>query len=329
MQVVTYTGNGSTQTIEVGFKVGLVWIKRRDSAGNNGLFDVVRGATNWITSNGTTVETSGVQGVTAFTPTGFTLGNHVDYNASGATYVAWCWRAGDTTVTNTTGTISSQVCANPDAGFSVVTYKGTGSNSTVGHGLGVVPAMILLKDRSNTYTWVVYHKDSNANPAYGYLPLNSTGGFSADTAIWNNTIPTSSVFSIGTPSGGTNINNDNYIAYCFAEIAGYSKFGRYLGNGSSDGIFVYLGFRPKYILIKHIAGTDDWWLEDSTRKPSNSGRVVLSPNASSAEIVDSNAIDFLSNGFKIRNAGTADNSSGEVYIYAAFAENPFNYSLAR
>lgn len=326
MQVVTYTGNGTSQTIEVGFKVGLVWIKRRDSAGNNGLFDVVRGATNWISSNATTAETAGVQGVTAFTATGFTLGNHVDYNTNGATYVAWCWAAGDTTVTNTNGTISSQVSANPTSGFSIVTYTGNGTNgATVGHGLGIKPSLIIEKGRSTTYNWSVQGCGVLWTPATSTLFLNATNALNPSGAI---TAPTSSVF---TPSA-TNYANENgvsNVAYCFTEIAGFSKFGSYTGNGSADGPFLNLGFRPRFLLLKSATNAAyGWTLWDSSRNTYNIMDKYLQANAGNAEEVFG-VPDFLSNGFKIRTSNVSVNENGGTMIYAAFAENPFKNSLAR
>jgi hypothetical protein len=242
--------------------------------------------------------------------------------SSGRNYVAWNWLASNTSgSSNTDGSITSTVSANPTAGFSIVSYTGTGANATVGHGLGVAPAMMIIKDRDAQTRWIVYHQtQGNA----GYLRLDTTAGFNSDSTVFNSTSPSSTVFSVGT-SINTNPDDNDVIAYCFAEIERYSKFGSYTGNGSTDGPFVYCGFKPAFVLTKNTDATnvDDWSIEDATRDPYNLADASLRPNSDSAE--DSAAtIDILSNGFKIRTGDSHRiNFSGELFIFAAFASSPF------
>jgi hypothetical protein len=334
MAATTYTGTGSSLTIantvnSVNFQPDFVWVKGRSGATDHALYDSVRGTTKQLESNTTTAETTEATGLTAFGSTGFTVGALAQMNTNTATYVAWQWKASNTTaVTNTSGSITSSVSANPTAGFSIVTYTGTGSNATVGHGLGIAPKMLLVKYRNvlTSNDWDVYH--SNLTSAAYRLYLNQTSAQVSAPQAWNSTAPTSTVFSIGTGSD-TNNSATNYVAYCFAEIAGFSKFGSYTGNGSADGPFVYCGFRPRFIMIKtsSVAGFD-WYTTDTTRDPSNVASKFLVANKSDAEVT-TGYIDLLSNGFKLRYAGGGVNSSAETYIFMVFAENPFNYSLAR
>ena len=331
----TYTGTGSSLTIantvnSVNFQPDFVWVKGRSGATDHALYDSVRGTTKQLESNTTTAETTEATGLTAFGSTGFTVGALAQMNTNTATYVAWQWKASNTTaVTNTSGSITSSVSANPTAGFSIVTYTGTGSNATVGHGLGIAPKMLLVKYR-NVLTgndWDVYH--SNLTSAAYRLYLNQTSAQVSAPQAWNSTAPTSTVFSIGTGSD-TNNSATNYVAYCFAEIAGFSKFGSYTGNGSADGPFIYTGFRPRWIMIKSSTGVESWYVYDSSRNTYNVADSRLYPNLSSAEGTGgSYGFDLLSNGFKPRTSDSSINLNGGTYIYAAFAENPFNYSLAR
>ena len=329
--VVTYTGTGATQTITgLNFQPDFVWIKSRSAATDNKLTDAVRGVTKGLISNSTAAETTDTNGVTAFTSSGFTLGSDSVYNNSGATYVAWCWKANGSGSTNTSVSITSTVSANTTSGFSVVTFTGTGSAATIGHGLGVAPRMFIVKQRtaSSATSWYVYHASLSDAPASA-IYLNLTNAQDGPNAVfWNNTAPTSSVFSIGT-SAGVSASAGTYVAYCFAEVAGYSKFGSYTGNGSSDGVFVYTGFRPAYVLIKRTTSAYDWWILDATRATYNAVKGRLYANASDAESTTYPYLDFLSNGFKLRDADGGLNASGEPYIYACFAQNPFKYSLAR
>jgi hypothetical protein len=260
--------------------------------------------------------------------TGFTVsGSDFNGNTASETYVAWCWNAGGSTVTNTSGTISAQVRANTTSGFSIVTYTGTGSAATIGHGLGVAPSMIIVKKRgASGNNWGIYHASMDATPQNYYMPFTTSAKVLASD-IWNNTAPTSTVFSIGT--AGVSGEASTYVAYCFAPVAGYSAFGSYTGNGAADGAFIYTGFRPRYVLIKQTnTSSFNWCLVDTSRNPYNESNNLLFPNISDAETT-TGFIDVLSNGFKARNASGYVNGSGSTYIYAAFAENPFKYSLAR
>jgi hypothetical protein len=331
MDATLYTGNGSTQTITnaAGFKPDLVWVKGRSNATDNELTDSVRGVTKSLISNSTAAEATDTQGLTAFNSNGFTLGTDANYNGSGRTFVGWQWQAGQgTTSSNTNGTITSTVSVNASAGFSVVTYTGTGANATVGHGLGVAPSWIIVKSRSASgQDWRVYTATVGNT---GVVTLNSDGAAVINqSGFWNNTSPTSSVFSVG-GSASTNGSGTTYVAYCWTPIAGYSAFGSYTGNGSADGPMIYTGFRPKFVLIKSTTSANDWIIEDTARNTYNVSNSKLSPNTSGAEFTDTSAvgIDFLSNGFKIRGTDGSINTSN-TYIYAAFAENPFKNALAR
>ena len=332
MAATTYTGTGSSLTIantvgSASFQPDLVWVKGRSGATDHALYDAVRGVQKQLESNSTGAETTETTGLTAFGSTGFTVGALAQMNTSAATYVGWQWNAGGSTVTNTSGTISSQVRANTTAGFSVVTYTGTGAAATVGHGLGVTPDMVIIKSRSLAgENWIVYHISlGNAQQ----LNLNTTAAQAASTNF-NSTSPTSSVFSIGSGTA-VNSNTNTYVAYCFDAVAGYSAFGSYTGNASTDGPFTYLGFEPRWVMIKRTDTTGDWQMYDTSRAPINLASNTLYANGAFAE--DSNttnrALDLLSNGFKLRSSASFLNASGGTYIYAAFAENPFKLSLAR
>jgi hypothetical protein len=338
MDVALYTGNGSTQTISgLNFSPDFVWIKRRDSAAQHVLYDQIRGAgaNKELVSSGTfeegntsSVATQEYGYMSAFTSDGFSVaagtvnGTYTNLNAS--TYAAWTWDAGSSTVTNTAGSITSQVRANASAGFSVVTYTGTGAAATVGHGLGVAPALVILKFRGTTSNWSVYHSSVGNTKR---LILNSTASEATGSTFWNNTSPTSTVFSVG---GDLN-DSTTIVAYCFAPVAGYSSFGSYTGNGSADGPFVYTGMRPRWILIKNTSATGYWILKDTARDPANTMAYHLAPNASDADYYDLSllALDSLSNGFKVRNSNSGHNTNGNVYLFIAFAESPFQYARAR
>ena len=332
MDVKLYTGNGSTQTISgLNFSPDLVWLKSRSSGYGSNLVDTVRGATNRLVSNAAVGEVTVANGLTAFTSDGFSLGSYTETNILTGSMVAWTWDAGSSTVTNNAGSISSQVRANPSAGFSVVTYTGNGTaGATVGHGLGVAPSMLLVKARDGVENWAVYHSSIGATK---YLILNATSAEAVTIGRWNNTAPTSTVVSTG-DHGSVNTNTTNYVAYCFAPVAGYSAMGSYVGNGiANDGTFVYLGFRPKFVMVKNSSSTADWNIWDSVRDVDNVIDLRLRPSTSESETSLTNVynnVDFLSNGFKLRgSAGLDSNSSGATYIYAAFAEHPFATSRAR
>ena len=334
MAATTYTGNGSTQSISnavngVSFQPDWVWAKSRSTADANFVLDSVRGATINLYTNGTAAEFT-QNTVTAFNSGGFSVGSQANgVNTNAATYIGWQWKAGTTSASNTNGTITSTVSAGATQGFSVVTYTGTGANATVGHGLGVAPSMIIVKERNAAGDdWYVYH--ANLTSASYSLRLNTTAAQSGPSAdYWNSTAPTSSVFSLGV-SGGVNQSTNTYVAYCFAAVAGYSAFGKYTGNNSADGPFVYTGFRPRWILFKDSTNAaTNWVLQDTSRFTYNLVAGGLLPNTSASEYSSGYDVDILSNGFKIRRSGGDTNASGATIIYAAFAENPFKNSLAR
>jgi hypothetical protein len=317
------TGTGSSQAVTgLGFQPDWIWGKRRDSTGHHTLFDSVRGITKGLESSSTGAEFTSTDYYSSFDSDGFTIasGSSGAGNGSGQTAVQWCWLASNTTASNTDGSITSTVSASTTAGFSISTYTGTGSAGTIGHGLGSTPKMMIVKCRSNADTWAVYHVDVGATK---YMELDTTVGSQTSTQPWNDTEPTSSLFTVGDWSA-TNGSGRTYVAYCFAEKKGYSKFGSYTGNGSSsDGTFVFTGFRPAWIMIKRSnASGHDWVLIDNKRLGYNPDNNTLLPNTSTAEDTG-NRIDILSNGFKNYNANGSENESGGEYIYMAFAESPF------
>jgi len=321
---VTYTGTGvARDQTGVGFNPDWVWIKCRSNATtDNVLFDRVRTAGQRLVSNDTGAEETQTGIMSAFVTDGVTLGAGAASNGSGRTYVMWNWLANNTAgSSNTDGSRTSTVAANTTAGFSIVGYTGNSTVGTVGHGLGVAPRMMIIKDRtSGAYNWTVYHASIGNTRR---IILNSTAGQdSANSVWWNNTSPTSTVFTIGTDNGA-NANGDSFIAYCFAEVKGYSKFNSYTGNGSTDGTFVYTGFKPAFIMTKRTDTTSAWWIYDNKRNPYNDPALYLNANTSNAEIGLTSVLDSCSNGFKMRNTYTDLNASGGTYIYMAFAENPF------
>jgi hypothetical protein len=330
MDATLYTGTGASLAVTNtgAFQPDFVWVKGRSGATDHALYDAVRGTTKDLVSNSTAAETTQATGLTAFNTSGFTVGALAKMNTNTATYVGWQWQAGQgSTSSNTNGSITSTVSVNATAGFSVVTYTGTGANATVGHGLGVAPKMIIVKKRNAASTWLVW-QSSLTTPTTAYLSLEATNAQGNTATVWNSTLPTSTAFSVGTDTS-TNASAATYVAYCFAEIAGFSKFGSYTGNGSTDGPFVYLGFRPKFILLKNtVSGVDSWSIRDSSRNPSNAAVSGLYPNLANAEGTDT-AVDFLSNGFKIRGTSGGENGNGQNIIYMAFAENPFAQANAR
>jgi len=328
MDVALYTGNGSTQTISgLGFSPDLVWIKTRNVGYYHVLYDIIRGTGTDKALYSNTTDAEGVdttlQNLTAFNSDGFSLGTTSGTNIlnnSSNTRVAWCWDAGSSTVTNTQGSITSQVRANASAGFSVITWTGQTAAGSIGHGLGVAPSLIICKARSNAQSWGVYHKDVGIN---NYLLLDSTGASTAYSGIWGSSAPTSTVFGV---PGNVGLNNNNgwtYVAYCFAPVAGYSLMGSYVGNGSaSDGPFVYTGMRPRYLCIKSSSFADQWIVFDAARNGSNVVNLHLHPNLANNES-SLDWLDFTSNGFKIRTNYATVNQSGGSFIYFAFAESPF------
>ena len=322
---VLYTGTGSSLAVTgVGFQPNWTWIKSNSATTEHVLTDSIRGVTKELSTNDTGAEETVAQGLTAFGSDGFTVGTDGSYNTDSATYVSWNWKAG-TSFTNDAsstgvGSIDSTGSFNNDAGFSIVSWVGTGSNGTIKHGMNIVPRMIILKDRSNSRNWQVYHAGFG-NSGSGQLNLNAA--FSAD-GMFQSTDPTSSVFSVGT-SVNANASSANIIAYCLAEVKGYSKFGSYVGNGNANGTFVYTGFKPAFIIWKRTQDAGyDWDIYDTARDTHNVAFKELLANANGAESDGTTlSLDILSNGFKLRTNNNNGNASGKTYIYMAFAENPF------
>ena len=312
-----YTGNGGTQSIDVGFQSDFTWLKSRTEAKNHVLIDAVRGSSKNIHSNLTNAEDTNATRITGFDSDGFNLGSSSTTNTNSQNYVSWNWKANGAGSANTAGSINSTVSASATSGFSIVSYTGTGSLATVGHGLGVAPAMIIIKNRSTTNGWEVYHQ-SLGNTKYMQLHTTSAEGTSATR--WNNTSPTSTVFTVNT-EGGVNSSGGNLIAYCFSEVKGYSKFSSYTGNGNADGTFVYLGFKPAFVMLKNTTTAASWLMYDNKRLGYNVDNNELVANTSAAEETY-DQIDILSNGFKMRANGTSTNKSGDTFIYMAFAEAP-------
>jgi hypothetical protein len=313
---ILYTGTGSSNArTGVGFQPDLVWIKERNGAADHALYDAVRGVQQQLESNTTTDETTESTGLTAFGSDGFTVGSLAQVNTNNDTYVAWCWKESTTSK------------------FDIVTYTGNGTARTISHNLGVVPNMIIVKARTTASTdqgWPIYHSANTSAPATDYLLLNTTAATADLDTVWNDTAPTSSVFSVGT-NALVNANNDTYVAYLFANVAGYSAFGSYTGNGSADGPFVYTGFRPAFVMWKRTdTSGNNWVIQDNKRSaPYNPADGEILPSSSAAESTVESKLDLLSNGFKIRTTNAGENASGGTYIYAAFAENPFSIALAR
>jgi|GEM_PF-984894 len=294
----------SANTISgLNFQPSLTWIKDRTSAVLHGIFDAVRKTFPYLSTNATTAETSSITGLTEFESDGFALGSNSLFNTNTNNYISWNWKE------------------DPAAGFDIVTYTGNGANRTISHSLGKTPGFMIVKDRAGANDWAVYIATSTTEERR-YLLLNSTAAIAADSTYWNNTAPTASVFSLGT-NADVNTSGRDYVAYLFASTTGYSKFGNYTGNGSTDGPFVYTGFKPRFIMLKRTDSTSDWRVYDTARIVANPADDVLEPNTSDAEDTGSGVIDILSNGFKLRDAGANNISSTATYIYAAFAENPF------
>jgi hypothetical protein len=338
MDVALYTGNGSTQTISgLNFSPDFVWIKARNDVHNHRVFDTVRPLNGALYTNLTNAEVTSTvnDNFVSFNSDGFSLGATSGTNGSnqnGDSLVAWTWDAGSSTVTNTAGSITSQVRANASAGFSIATFTTNSSsgNATIGHGLGVAPKFVIVKSRNATYNWDIYH-GGISNAKDGRL-IFTTAAFTTSFVPFGGVDPTSTVFTLSQSFYGTGI---DCVAYCFAPVAGYSSFGSYTGNGATgwpnaDGPFVFLGFRPKFILLKCTSQAENWVIYDSVRETYNFVNDKLLPNSSAAESTNNNhEIDFLSNGFKIRNNNGEFNQNAATYIYYAVAENPFQYARAR
>ena len=310
-QTKLYTGTQNSHAITLDGNSDLqpdwVWIKCRDDSHNHQVFDSVRGVHIRMRTDTTGAETTSSESLKSFDSDGFTLGTQQNVNASSSgdnSFVAWNWKK------------------TADAGFDIVSYTGNGSARTISHSLSAVPDMMIVKNRDETEEWTVYHGANTAAPATDYLSLNSTAATADSNTRWNDTAPTSSVFTVGT-SGVVNANGQKFINYLFSEVKGYSKFGSYVGNGDANGAFIYCGFKPAWILTKKSSASGDSWnLHDSTRSSANPANKRLTPDTSDVE-ADSAQYDLLSNGFKALQTTGSTNGSGATYIFMAFAENPF------
>jgi len=317
-----YTGNGSTNAqTGIGFLPSWTWIKNRGDTHAHVLVDAVRGVTKELRSSGDNAEITTTNSFTSFDSDGFTLGadSTDSYNKNSNNYVSWNWLANGQGSSNTDGSINTTyTSADTTSGFSIVKYTGTGSNATVGTGLNAVPKMIIVKCLDQTHWWFTYHVSLGNTK---HITLNTTNAVSGASAVyWNNTTPTSSVFSIGTDTG-VNQSGQDYIAYCFAEKQGFSKFGSYSANNNADGPMIYTGFAPAFVMIKSSNDTRDWCILDNKRPGYNVVNKDLRANETDVESTQ-DRVDFLSNGFKLRNASGAYNSTGNTYIFMAFAEEP-------
>jgi len=350
MDVNVYTGNGATSRSFTGlsFQPDLIWNKDRTTAYSHRIVDSVRGVRKELYSNTTDQELdqwSTYGSVNSFDTNGYTIttggtaGNFIA-NLNGDAQVAWIWKASGSTSSNTSGSITSTVSVNATAGFSVVTYAGNSTSSaTVGHGLGVSPSMVIIKNRSSVTNWVVRHSSLSSTQN---VSLNTTdAAYTVSSGTANGGVGAFTSTTFGFISGTTgllssNQTSNNYVAYCFAEISGYSKFGSYTGNSSTDGPFIYLGFRPKFVIFKDYSNAHSWIMVDSSRNTYNVAGDYLRAESSAVEnatysVANNTAVDFLSNGFKLRNAGvnSGENNGSSNYLYMAWAENPFKNSLAR
>ena len=335
-QCKLYTGTGSSHAITLDgsedMQPDMVWWKERTSTDYHTIVDSVRGATKRIFPNATDAEDTNTESLKSFDSDGFTMGTNAGANQASQPYVAWNWKAGtsfsnDASATGV-GDIDSSGSVNTDAGISICSFTGNGSNSqTVKHGLSTAPELIILKARGQgTYGWMTY---DSVNGAGKYMNFAADHGAVSDTGMWSNTAPTSSVFSLSN-GGNTAITNPNtvtMIAYCFHSVKSYSKISSFTGNGNADGTFVYTGFRPAWVIIKKSSGTNEWGVWDNKRSTSNVTDDIIYANLSNAEAANNaNGLDFVSNGFKIRASGDLFNASGGTYIYMAFAESPFTNS---
>jgi hypothetical protein len=322
-----YTGNGSNDRAitfdeSTNMQPDWLWIKSRGTGQSHAIFDAVRGANKRLVTNSSGAETTENTNLDSFDTNGFTIDNEAIVNENGIGYVAWNWLAGGSASSNSNGSITSSVSANTTAGFSIVSYTGNSTaGATVGHSLGVKPSMIIIKNRSDGQNWCVYHSSIGATK---YLQLNTTSAEIDTTVTFNDTEPTSSVFTLSDGAGHriANFSGDNYVAYCFAEKTGYSKFGSYTGNGNADGTFVYTGFKPAFLIVKVTNESGfNWVMYDNKRDTFNTVGQLLKPSSNAAELDNSNIIDFLSNGIKMRNNSIGTNGSADTYIYMAIGQS--------
>ena len=317
----TAIGSGGKTITGLEFKPDFTWIKNRDALDSHSLYDSSRGVTKQIESDDTSAQTTESEGLTTFGSGGFTLGSLDQVNTNNESFVGWSWKAnGGTTATNEVGSINSTTQVNSTSGFSIVEYMGTGSAATVGHGLSVAPSVIMVKNLSTTDAWKVYHSSMASDPETDYLVLNTTAVPVDDATVWNDTAPTSSVFSIGTHTD-VNTSSENYVAYCWSTVDGFSKFSSYNGNNNADGSFIYTGFKPVLVICKGLTTATGWTVWDSARSSINPVDKALFWNTTGLDDTG-NTIDFLSNGFKLRSTN-ADFNGSYSYGYLSFAEHPF------
>ena len=337
--LITWTGAGDTSARSftgVGFQPDWVWHKCRTDTYNNHIYDVIRGAGNnsELITNQTVAEGGGAASehgyLSSFDTDGFSsangssgTGGNLGFNQNNETFVSWCWKAGGSPSSNSDGSVTTSVSVNQTAGFSIVSYTGTGSVGTFGHGLGAKPNLMIQKKRSGSAAWTVYHDKVDANPSHKYLYLNSNAALDDYADHFNDTEPTSSVFTLGTDSS-VNGSSATNIMYCFTEKKGYSKFSVYKGNGNANGTFIYTGFLPAWIMVKPIDATQNWQIHDVKRLGYNIKNYNLSSNSTATE-AENDFMDIVSNGFKIKRSDVL-NVSGDRYIYWAFAESPFTNS---
>jgi hypothetical protein len=317
------TGSGKSET-GVGFQPDWVWTKGRTLAGyNHYLVDAVRGSTKVVYANLTEAEGTDSNGISAFNSDGYTFGTSNGYNNGSNTYVAWNWKANGAGSSNTSGNVTTTVSVNTTAGFSIVSYSGTGSaSSTMGHGLGSTPGMIMIKRLNANEDWRVWHQNLSATTGKN-LKLNTSEAEDSNNSFFYSSAPNANTFNPGS-GGNTNSASGTYIAYCFAEKTGYSKFGKYIGNGNADGSFIYTGFKPAFVMIKQSSASgESWFMYDNKRSVSNVVDDALNANSNSAEFTGSgnNNLDILSNGFKLRATDARQNASGATYIYMAFGQS--------
>lgn len=329
-QSTTYTGNGSTQSINQSgnntFQPDWVWIKNRDAADSHIWTDAVRGATKIMECNDADAEVTDADTLTGFESDGFALGDDDKVNTNTENYIAWQWKANGAGSSNEDGTINTTATSvNTTTGVSISTYTGTGSNATVGHGLGVAPKMVIVKRRNTSESWRVWHT-AMTDGSY-FMNLENTDGQASIAAIWNSTAPTSSVVSVGT-NASVNGSSDTHVMYAFADVEGFSKFGAYTGNNNNDGTFVYTGFKPAFLMFKVVSTTDSWQVYDTARQDFNVFGRSLTPNENAVESSFSARVDLLSNGFKARSTNTAINGS-QTYLFMAYAETPFKTATGR
>ena len=326
-----WSGTGSTHNITgLNFQPDLVWIKKRSGNEAPDIQDSVRGATKRLTTHDNATESTVSGSIDSFNSNGFTVKDAGTTNESGHTYVGWSWKGGGSASSNTNGSITSSVSANTTAGFSILTYTGTGSQTTVGHGLGVKPKVIITKIRdSNTQDWFFYPKQLTGNGST-YIKFNTTDGVASDAHTYPNVEPTSTVYTVGGDDGGdgTNGNGKAYVAYVFSDVEGYSKFGTYKGNGSTNGTYVFTGFRPAFIITRRYSGGSNWYIWDPVREGNVQNSPLQANDAGGEPGSYDNSLDIFSNGFKLRATNAGTNGNNEDYLYMAFAEAPFKYSRA-